>query len=166
MTTELSIIIPVRNEEEIINKTIDNLVKKLEDNKIDYEIIVVNDHSTDKTKQVMLSLCEKNNKVKVIDNQLSVGFGYAVKFGLDNFNGDFVVIYMGDDSDDPEDVVKYYYKLKEGYDCVFGSRFIKGAKVVGYPLVKLIFNRLGNWFIKILFGIKYNDVSNAFKAYR
>lgn len=162
----LSVIIPVRDEEEVIVGVIRSLIEKLEKERIKYEIVVVNDHSHDNTKELVETLFKDNQNVKILDNKLSAGFGYAIKFGLDNYNGDYVVIYMGDGSDDPEDVVKYYYKLKEGYDCVFGSRFIKGAKVVGYPFVKLIFNRLGNWLIKFLFGIKYNDVSNAFKAYR
>jgi dolichol-phosphate mannosyltransferase len=73
---------------------------------------------------------------------------------------------MADGSDSPDDIVKYYEKLLEGYDCVFGSRFIKGSKVIDYPYHKLVLNRLANWFIKILFRLKFNDVTNAFKAYR
>lgn len=162
----LSIIIPVRNEQDIIQKTIIKLINELEKEGIQYEIIVINDYSTDATKEKLIALVSQNNRIKVFDNKFPAGFGHAIKFGLENYTGDYVVICMGDDSDDPKDVIKYYYKLKEGYDCVFGSRFIKGAKVVDYPFIKLIFNRLGNWFIKILFGIKYNDITNAFKAYR
>jgi len=163
---KLSVIIPVRNEEEVIEETIQKLVNVLEKHNIFYEVVIVNDYSTDNTKSVLSHLSAKNNNIRIVDNYLKQGFGYALKVGLENYTGDYVVIYMGDDSDDPEDVVKYYKKLEEGYDCVFGSRFIKGAKIKDYPFVKLIFNRLGNWLIKILFGIKYNDTSNAFKAYR
>lgn len=163
---KLSIIIPVRNEEKVIVKTVSNLVETLIKNDILYEIIIVNDHSFDKTKSVLQELSKKYENIKVMDNYLKQGFGNAIKVGLDNYSGDYVVIYMGDDSDDPNDVVKYYKKLEEGYDCVFGSRFIDGSKVNNYPFLKLVFNRLGNWLIKILFGIKYNDVSNAFKAYK
>ena len=163
---KLSIIIPVRNEEDVVEETIRKLVDTLLKYNIPYEIIAVNDYSSDKTKLILLHLASQNNNIKVIDNYLKPGFGYALRVGLEAYSGDYVVIYMGDDSDDPEDVIKYYKKLEEGYDCVFGSRFIKGAKVKDYPFVKLIFNRLGNWAIKILFGIKYNDTSNAFKAYR
>ncbi len=65
-----------------------------------------------------------------------------------------------------EDVVKYFCKMQEGYDCVFGSRFMKGGGVYDYPKHKLILNRLTNGFIRILFGFKYNDTTNAFKMYR
>jgi dolichol-phosphate mannosyltransferase len=63
-------------------------------------------------------------------------------------------------------MVDYYYKLQEGYDCVFGSRFIKGGKVIDYPMHKLFINRLANLFIQVLFGLKFNDTTNAFKIYR
>jgi dolichol-phosphate mannosyltransferase len=73
---------------------------------------------------------------------------------------------MADGSDDPADLVRFYRKLQEGYDCIFGSRFIRGASVSDYPLLKLVLNRLGNLFIQGLFLIRYNDVTNAFKLYR
>ena len=73
---------------------------------------------------------------------------------------------MGDGSDDPDDVVAFYEKLQEGYDCVFGSRFVAGGGIYGYPWPKLILNRLGNIFIQILFWTGFNDITNAFKVYR
>ena len=93
------------------------------------------------------------------------GFGFAVRKGLENFTGDVVAIVMGDGSDAPEDVVRFFGKISEGYDCVFGSRFVKGGTVHGYPLQKLILNRVVNQLIRLIFGIKYNDVTNAFKMY-
>ena len=73
---------------------------------------------------------------------------------------------MADGSDDPADLVKYHAKLQEGYDCVFGSRFIAGSRLIDYPTHKLIINRLANLFISFLFQLRYNDVTNAFKCYR
>ena len=73
---------------------------------------------------------------------------------------------MADESDDCRDVVRYWRLLNQGWDCVFGSRFIKGGGVVDYPRIKLFVNRLANLFIKILFRIPLNDTTNAFKAYR
>jgi dolichol-phosphate mannosyltransferase len=107
-----------------------------------------------------------NPRLRIVDSQPPHGFGLAIRKGLEVISGDYVVIFMGDGSDDIGDVVKYYQKLSEGYDCVFGSRFIQGSKVYGYPSVKLLLNRLGNKFIQFLFLINYNDVSNAFKGYR
>lgn len=104
--------------------------------------------------------------MRYVNNHYPNGFGFAVRCGLENFGGDAVAIVMADGSDTPEDIVDYYCRLQEGYDCVFGSRFMAGGKVIDYPLHKLVVNRLANLFIQILFGIKYNDVTNAFKAYR
>jgi dolichol-phosphate mannosyltransferase len=90
----------------------------------------------------------------------------AIRYGLTRITGDAVAIVMADGSDSPEDLVKYYRKLLEGYDCVFGSRFIRGSAVVDYPRHKLLLNRLANAFIRVLFGLQFNDITNAFKCYR
>jgi len=89
-----------------------------------------------------------------------------VRLGLAEFRGDAVATYMADNSDDPADLVRFYRKLEEGYDCVFGSRFDTGGELIDYPLPKMVLNRLGNWFIQTLFVTRYNDVTNAFKLYR
>jgi dolichol-phosphate mannosyltransferase len=101
-----------------------------------------------------------------IANAESPGYGYAVKTGLRSFTGDAVCIVMADASDDPNDVVAYYRKLEEGYECVLGSRFMAGARVVNYPWQKLILNRFANSLINVLFGLGYNDTTNAFKCFR
>lgn len=163
---KLSVIIPAHNEETSIAQTVESLIAVLKANAIEYEIVIVNDNSTDGTVIVLEGLASRFERIKVVANEGPKGFGRAIRRGLDCFCADTVVIYMGDGSDDPADVVQYYRKILEGYDCVFGSRFIKGSKVSGYPAIKYILNRLGNQFIKLLFFIKYNDVSNAFKAYK
>jgi dolichol-phosphate mannosyltransferase len=161
-----SIVIPAHNEEGCIVPTIQSISQILEQKKIAYEILVVNDNSRDKTEKLLQQLNSENSKVRYINNYYPNGFGFAVRCGLENFQGDAVAIVMADSSDAPEDIVNYYYKLQEGYDCVFGSRFIKGGKVIDYPMHKLLVNRFANLFIQILFGLKFNDTTNAFKAYR
>ena len=81
-------------------------------------------------------------------------------------SGDAVVIMMADESDDCRDVVRYWNKLNEGWDAVFGSRFIKGGGVIDYPWLKLRINRMANLFVRLMFGVSLNDTTNAFKAYR
>ena len=164
---KLTLVIPAQNEEGCIRETVASLYKRLTDAQIPYEIIVVNDHCEDNTGQILSELSLEFAGVRWVNNtQRPSGFGYAVQTGLDQFEGDAVCIVMADGSDDPDDVVKYYYKLEEGFECVFGSRFTKQSKVHDYPFHKLIINRLANWFIQILFGLRYNDVTNAFKCYR
>lgn len=101
-----------------------------------------------------------------MNNPYSHGFGFAIRTGLENFSGDAVAIVMADGSDDPNDLARFFHKLNARYDCVFGSRFIKGGTTYGYPGFKLILNRITNLFIRILFGMSYNDTTNAFKIYR
>ncbi|MEH2069896.1 MAG: glycosyltransferase [Nostoc sp.] len=162
----LSIVIPAYNEEDCIVKTVHIISKVLEQEKIDYEILVVNDNSKDNTEKLLQQLNTENKKLRYVNNYYPNGFGFAVRCGLESFTGDAVAVVMADSSDAPEDIVSYYYKLQEGYDCVFGSRFIKGGKVIDYPNHKLIVNRLANLFIQILFGLRFNDTTNAFKIYR
>jgi dolichol-phosphate mannosyltransferase len=162
----ISLVIPAHNEEGCIEPTIQSISKLLEAQNIAYEILVVNDNSRDQTEAILQQLSIHNSNVRYINNYYPNGFGFAVRCGLENYRGDAVAIVMADCSDAPEDIVSYYHKLQEGYDCVFGSRFIKGGKVIDYPSHKLIVNRLANLFIQILFGLKFNDTTNAFKAYR
>ena len=163
---KLSTVIPAHNEEGCIKDTILGLLEAFKKESIDSEILIINDHSTDLTKEIMHNLSEKYPEVKLIDSSYPNGFGFAIRTGLENISGDAVAIVMADASDDPEDVVKFFHKLEEGYDCVFGSRFMKGSKVYDYPRFKLIINRLANIFISIVFGMRYNDATNAFKMYR
>lgn len=163
---KLSVVIPVHNEEGCIERVATRLSGELELNAIDYEIILVNDNSKDSTPEILNNLSNSCRRFKAIHSPPPKGFGRAIRKGLDSASGDIVVIFMGDGSDDAEDVIKYYNKILEGYDCVFGSRFIRGSRVTEYPKTKLILNRIGNKLIQLLFLIKYNDVSNAFKAYR
>ena len=161
-----SIVIPARNEAENLQVVVPKLVTELQRAGINHEILVVNDASTDDTREVLVALAARYPNVRSVDNPPPNGFGLAVRAGLANFRGDAVAIVMADGSDDPVDLVKYYANLQEGYDCVFGSRFISGSKLIDYPMHKLILNRLANLFISALFHIRYNDVTNAFKCYR
>ncbi|NES78178.1 MAG: glycosyltransferase [Okeania sp. SIO1H6] len=161
-----SIVIPAHNEEGCIVTTVQSISQLLEAEKIAYEILVVNDNSRDRTEALLRQLSAQNSKVRYINNYYPNGFGFAIRCGLENFLGDGVAIVMADSSDAPENIVDYYYKLQEGYDCVFGFRFIRGGKVIDYPTHKLMVNRLANLFISVLFGLKFNDTTNAFKAYR
>jgi len=164
---KLSIVIPAFNEEKNIGKTLEELQRVVRDvHHIPYEIIVVNDNSQDDTEAVVRKAMTKDPAIHLVTRKPPGGFGRAVRAGLDHVQGDVVVICMADLSDDPEDVVVYYRKILEGYDCVYGSRFIKGSSTENYPLVKLIVNRIVNRCIQFLFQTRFNDLTNAFKAYR
>ncbi len=163
---DLNIIIPLRDEEDQIKITIDLLNKELKDFKKDFIITLVDDYSSDRTWAVLEKIKYENKKIEIFKNEYEPGYGNAVRFGIEKNKSDAVIFFMGDCSDSPKDIIKYADFLDQGFDCVFGSRFIKNSVVENYPLPKLVLNRIANNFIRLLFLIKYNDVTNAFKAYR
>jgi dolichol-phosphate mannosyltransferase len=167
MSEKLSIVIPAYNEEKNIAKCINELrVALREKYQIPYEIIVVNDSSTDDTEAVIRAEMAVDSAVRIVNRAPPGGFGRAIRSGMEVVRGDIVIVYMADLSDSPVDVVAYYRKIREGYDCVFGSRFIKGSVIQDYPPVKLFFNRVVNRCIQFMFWCRFNDLTNAFKAYR
>lgn len=164
---KLSIVLPAYNEEGSIRETLNLLYHKLNSAEINHEIVVINDNSKDNTLLELENLSLNIPTLSYYTNTGPNGFGNAIRFGLEKYKGDCVAIMMADLSDDPDDLILFYKRLLVGdVDCVFGSRFIKGGKVVNYPLMKLIINRIANLIIQIVIGIKYNDATNAFKLYK
>ncbi len=162
----LSIVIPARDEEGCIASTVEHLFVELRLHDVPHEIVVVDDGSRDSTWQKLLEAQARVPTLHPLQNTGLHGFGRAIIYGFDHMQGDAVVVMMADESDDCRDVVRYWQLLNEGWDAVFGSRFIKGGGVIDYPWVKLKINRLANFFIRVLFRIRLNDTTNAFKAYR
>jgi len=162
----LSVVIPARDEDGCIAATLQHLALELEKNNIPHEIVVVDDGSRDGTWEIIQSLRATIQKLIPVRSPGPFGYGCAVGRGIAAAHGDAVVILMADESDDCRDVVRYWNLLNDGWDCIFGSRFIKGGGIVDYPWLKLCINRLTNLFIRWLFNIPLNDTTNAFKAYR
>ncbi len=162
----LSVVIPARDEEACIASTVEHLHVELRLNNVRHEIIVVDDGSVDRTREIVNEIKCRIPVVKPVQSPAPHGFGRAIVAGLDEMKGDAVVLMMADESDDCRDVVCYWETLRQGYDCVFGSRFIKGGRAIDYPKPKLLLNRCANLFLKIIFNIPLNDTTNAFKAYR
>lgn len=162
----LTVLIPARNEEECIVGTVRSIAQRLTSHSIPHEILVVNDGSTDATLAVLQALSTDLPQVRAIDKPAPHGIGRAIAHGLDHMLGDAVVIMMADESDSPDDLVRYWELLCAGHECVFGSRFIAGGRVHDYPKLKLVMNRFANTFIRLIFRLRLNDTTNAFKAYR
>jgi dolichol-phosphate mannosyltransferase len=162
----LTVVIPARDEEGCIAGTVEHLHLELELHRIPHEILVVDDGSTDHTWTILGELSRKVPALRAVQNEGPHGFGKAVVRGIDSAKGDAIVVMMADESDDCRDVARYWRLLEEGWDCVFGSRFIKGGGVIDYPWLKLRVNRLANMVLRLLFRVPLNDITNAFKAYR
>ena len=164
---KLSVVIPAHNEAGSLRLTVKALYASLLHHRIPHEILVVNDNSTDNTIQVLDTLCKKYPALRYETNSGPNGFGYAVRYGLEKYSGDCVAIFMADLSDSPFDLIRFYTTMIEGnYDCVFGSRFSRGGKLIDYPILKKIINRIANFIVRFVMNIKYNDTTNAFKLYR
>jgi dolichol-phosphate mannosyltransferase len=163
---KLSIVIPAHNEVDSVGETVRTLVTTLRREQIDYEVIVVDDASSDGTAGAVAEAAAGDPAVRCVRSHHPGGFGFAVRAGLELFTGDAVAVMMADGSDSPEDLIRYKRVLDAGYDCAFGSRFVRGSSVHDYPRFKLAMNRLVNVGIRVLFRHGYNDTTNAFKAYR
>lgn len=162
----LSVVIPARDEEGCIAATVQHLDLELRLQGIAHEIVVVDDGSTDATWNILCELQSRVPALAPLQNVGRHGFGRAITLGFDHMRGDAVVVMMADESDDFRDVVHYWQILNEGWDAVFGSRFLKGGVVIDYPVLKLYINRLANLFLRVLFNVPFNDFTNAFKGYR
>src|SRR5262245_28682373 len=162
----LSVVIPARNEEGCIASTVEHLHLEMRLRGVPHEIVAVDDGSEDGTWAILEDLQRRIPELRPVRNPGPHGFGRAVARGFDAMTGDAAVVMMADESDDCRDVYRYWCVLNEGWECVFGSRFVAGGGVIDYPWVKLRLNRLVNFAIRVLFGISLNDTTNAFKAYR
>lgn len=163
---KVSVIILARDEEQHIKQIVSRVHEVLKAAKMDYEMLVVyDDKSRDKTLEILSKLKVPNLRI-IHQPKDKPGFGTAMIIGLNAAKGDVLIPLMADFSDNPDDIVKLVKKIEEGYDMVFGSRFAKGGGVHDYPRMKLLANRLCNYTIKILYMLKTNDITNAFKAYK
>src|ERR1039457_6158324 len=162
----LSVVIPARNEDACITATVEHLHLELRLQHVPHEIVVVDDGSTDSTWKLLQELHTRIPECTPVQNPGSHGFGLAITHGFSQVNGDAVVVMMADESDDCRDVVRYWQILNEGWDGGFGSRFVRGSGVIDYHGHKLLINRMANLFLSLLFHIRLNDTTNAFKAYR
>lgn len=162
----LSVVIPMRDEAGAITATVEHLHLELRLHNIPHEIVTVDDGSADNTWAVVQQLASAIPTLRPVQNTGEHGFGRAVTYGIDHSTGDAVIVMMADESDDVRDAARYWEMLNEGWDAVFGSRFVRRGGVIDYPPHKLFINRIANQFLRLLFRAPLNDFTNAFKAYR
>ena len=161
---KVSVVVPAHNEEESIKKVLDRLKKAIRG--LDYEIVVVNDNSRDRTREIVEKQQRANRRIKLVNRKPPNGFGLAMMDGIKNSGGDTIIFVMADLCDEVEKIPEMVSKIEEGYDVVVASRFMKDGKVTDYSKLKLLANRLCNETIRVLYGVPSGDITNAFKAYR
>lgn len=158
---------PAYKEEEFIKDALKNLVETFRTHCFDFEIITVIDVvQNDKTLEIVQNLAESSKEIVMVTRHGKQGIGSAIREGITNATKDTILIATAEISEDPVDLAEMVKKMNEGYDMVFGNRFYVDAKREGYELKKYIGNRLCNYAIKILFGIKSQDITNGIKIYK
>ncbi len=167
MNNKLSIIIPTFKEGKIIESSVNEIITRLKTEMIDFEILVIDDHSNDQTIQKIKKISSINKNVSIYLNSKSKGFGNSLIEGIKKSTGKYVCFVMADQSDSPEDIIAYYKEIVDSNsDCVFGNRWEDKGLVEGYPFFKYYLNRIGNIFLAIIFRTKYSDITNSFKMYK
>lgn len=159
----LSIVVPAHNEEDNIADVINKIESCVD---LPYELVFVNDHSTDATAKIVNSLAGQYNNIRLVENKNDKGFVNAIRAGFDNIRTEAVVLVMADLCDDLPTIRVMFEKLNDGFDVVCGSRYIKGGRRRGGSKIKGFFSALVGKSIKILVGVPTSDISNAFKMYR
>jgi glycosyltransferase involved in cell wall biosynthesis len=160
---KISIIVPAHNEEENIVELVERAEQSL---KVDHELVVVNDHSQDKTCDLVNGLLARYPALRLVHNVKPAGFANAIVTGLKNAKGGAVVPMMGDLSDDPGTVNLMAAKIEQGYDVVCGSRYMEGGRRIGGSKLKGLLSFLAGWSLRCILGLDTRDVTNPFKMYR
>jgi glycosyltransferase involved in cell wall biosynthesis len=161
-TPKISLVIPAKNEEDTINliyKRIDAVMKKI---KKSYEIIYIDDGSTDTTYQKMRELNSKYpKKIAVVKHRGNWGKSIALQSGFKLVRGEITITMDADLQDIPEEIPNFIKKIEEGFDLVSGWKKIRHD-----PISKTFPSKIGNWLASSLTGVKLHDFNCGFKAYR
>jgi glycosyltransferase involved in cell wall biosynthesis len=158
----LSVVIPIHNEENAILRLYDRLTATLEKIGRRYEIIFVDDASTDRSFDLLANLVETDRRLKVIRLRRNFGQTAALSAGFDEAQGNIVVSMDGDLQHAPEDLPALLEKIDEGYDIASGWR----AQRQDHLLLRKIPSRIANWMMAKVSGIELHDFGTTFKAYR
>ncbi len=160
-----SLIIPFKNEVDYAQTTMSTAYAYLSEREIDFELVAVDD-STDGTWEILQSFAGSHPNVVAVRGGEPSGYGKALQKGFHVATGDIIIPFNGDLCDSLDDVISYIDLIEDGYDMVFGSRFMTGAKVTDATAVKGVVSQLGNMFLQLLFRTTCSDITNSFKAYR
>ena len=164
---KISFVIPAHNEENNLKKIVPALFKELD--KYIYELIIVNDASTDKTKQVGQKLAKKYKKLKLVNRVPPCGVGRAIKagFGAVDKKSKWILSMDCDFLENVTEIKRLIRRAETGnYDGVIGSRYISKGQLINYPWIKKVANRIYHFFVRNILGIRQKDLTNNFKLYK
>jgi len=160
---KVSVIIPVYNESEIITELVTTLFRTLQDQSYSWEILFIDDGSSDGSFQQLKSIAEENPEhIIVIALRRNFGQTAAIAAGIDHANGDILVLMDADMQNDPTDIPLLLKKIDEGYDVVSGWRVNRKDNKITRVLPSRIANKLISWVT----GVHLHDYGCSLKAYR
>ncbi len=160
-----SIVIPAFNEESNLEPLVKDIQAMTKKHKLAHEIILVNDNSTDSTPKLINKLAKSKN-IHAVHRKGNNGMGNTLIEGTQKAKGDIIVWVMADRSDNLETIPKMVKKIGQGYDIVFGSRYIPGGSSGDLDKFKALSSSGYTRLARIVFGLKVNDITNAFRAFR
>ncbi|MBU1726182.1 MAG: glycosyltransferase [Candidatus Omnitrophica bacterium] len=160
---KLTVFVPAHNEEENIVDVINKIEEAID---FDFDLLIVNDHSSDRTKELVLGLMKKYKNLSLIENLDAGCFGNAIKTGFLNAKTDVVVPVMGDLCDDLSTIKVMFDKIVSGYDVVCAARYTSGGARLGGSRIKAFFSSFVGLSLNFLLGLPTHDIPNAFKMYR
>ncbi len=162
----LSIVIPSHNEERNLPSLVESLDSLRKRESWNCEIVIVDDNSKDGTGKVAEELSKKYGNLTVVHRSSNPGMGNALKEGTSIAKGKTIIWAMADKSDNPETFPRMVEKINSGFDMVFGSRYIKGGSRGDLAVHKAFFSMSYSLLAKLVFGLRVNDITNAFRCFR
>jgi len=163
---KLSVIIPAHNEEKRIARTLLDIDSYLEKQAYDYEILVVDNNSNDKTYEVVKQLETTTVQKSRILKQPIQGKGAAVKLGIEQATGDYVMFMDADNATPISEIEKFWPYLESGYEVVIGDRYMDNDKRAKQPLFRTIMSRLSNLLIQVVLFMHIHDTQAGFKTFQ
>lgn len=161
----MSIVIPAYNEEARLARSLESVVAFVEASPIDYEVILVNNNSTDSTREIALAFASEHPCVTVLDQERQ-GKGAAVRKGVLAARGDYVIFCDADFSMPVEEIVSFLPSVLGPYDIAIGSRELPGSERIGEPEYRHIMGRVYNLIVRLFAIPRIHDTQAGFKAFR
>ncbi len=167
---KVSFVIPFHNEEKNCLPMLQRVSNFAQKNSLSYEIIPIDDRSTDNTKDILQKASIKDTHIKPIYRKIDSEekgntMGKALKAGTNAASGNIIIWTMGDLADDTDTYLDIIHKINDGFDLVFGSRYMPGGSRGNLDLIKAFLSSWGTLLARILFGVPVHDITNAFRGF-
>jgi dolichyl-phosphate beta-glucosyltransferase len=164
---EISIVIPAYNEEKRIGKTLKKVYEYFKEKKIEFEIIVVDDGSNDKTVEIVEKFSFDKKEIRILKHEKNMGKGAAVKTGILNAKGELILFTDADLSTPIEEFEKLKKEIENGYDIAIGSRGLKDSKIViPQPFYRRIIGKIFPFLVRLIVINDFKDTQCGFKLFK